>query len=511
MQRRQLIKSMISLGAGSVLLNMPLNALSKSTNRNSIVNYKELFNKSLASNPNLIGFANIEHNFKPQVLSIEGSIPKDLNGIFYRNGPGKSERGEQRYQHLFEGDGMLQSFSIANGKIIHQGKFIETPKFQKEQQANKFLYSGPDTRIANPLPVSNSDMVNTANTNIIPVGNDLWALWEAGSPTQINPESLEYVNQVSLGENTQYQKSLQGLPFSAHPKIEPNGDIWNFGLNQSGHIVLYHLSNKGMVKNVGIVNSQYQGSMLHDFLMTEKHLLLILPSLKKVPIASSTRQGFFGRITYDKNQPMRVLVVSKKDLTLKQQYELPAGFAFHYGNAWEESNGTIRFDASLYPDVDVLHSLSRTMQGQLNNPHQESKTALFTLTPNGDATQTILETTSEFPKVCDHVVGLRNKFIYHLSSSRNSLWSDTLCSLNVDSGTLDSFDFGKDFLVEEHVSVCPQRKEGTGYLIGTALHVPSKRTCVNIFKADNISQGPVTRAWLSHHLPLGFHGNFKLS
>ena len=511
MHRRQLIKSMISLSAGSVLLNSPFNVLAKNSNSDPVVNYKALFNKSLASNPKLIGFANIDHNFKPQVLSLEGSIPRDLKGTFYRNGPGKTERGEFRYQHLFEGDGMLQSFSIADGKIIHQGKFIETPKFQKEQQANKFLYSGPDTQIANPLPVSSADMVNTANTNIIFVGDDLWALWEAGSPTCVDPETLKYEEQVNLGKKTQYQNSLKGLPFSAHPKIEPNGDIWNFGLNQSGHIVLYHLSDKGTVKNVGIINAQYKGAMLHDFLMTESHLLLILPSLKKEQNISSTQQGFFNRIVYDENQPMRVLVFSKTDLALKKQYELPAGFAFHYGNAWEERNGTIRFDASLYPNVDVLHSMSRTMQGQVNNPHQESKTALFALNPNGTATQTILNTISEFPKVCDHIVGLRNKFIYHLSSSRNNLWSDTLCSLNVDSGKLDSFDFGKDFLVEEHVSVCPQRKEGTGYLIGTALHVPSKRSCLNIFEAKNIAQGPIARAWLSHHLPLGFHGNFKLS
>ena len=50
--------------------------------------------------------------------------------------------------------------------------------------------------------------------------------------------------------------------------------------------------------------------------------------------------------------------------------------------------------------------------------------------------------------------------------------------------------------------------EGKGYLVGTALHIPSKRTCVNIFKVGKLSDGPICRAWLPHHLPLGFHGNF---
>ena len=36
-------------------------------------------------------------------LAIEGKIPKELRGVFYRNGPGLFERGGQRYQHWFDG------------------------------------------------------------------------------------------------------------------------------------------------------------------------------------------------------------------------------------------------------------------------------------------------------------------------------------------------------------------------------------------------------------------------
>jgi len=509
MQRRQLLKSIVSLGAGALILNSPFKALASTKESQHIVNYKALFNQALSNSPELIGFANVAENFPPQVLSVEGKIPTDISGTFYRNGPAKHERSEQRYRHLFEGDGMLQRFTFADGKIVHQGKFINTPKYQKEQQAQQFLYAGPDTPIQASLPVSHSGMINTANTNIIAVGEDLWALWEAGSPTKIDTDSLEYRNQVILGEGSKYNKTLQGLPFSAHPKIEANGDIWNFGLNPSGHIVLYHLAPNGKVNNVGIVNARYHGGMLHDFLMTEKHLLLILPSLKNGHSADRNKQGFFSAIVFDENLPMRILVIDKSNLMLKKEYELPAGFAFHYGNAWEDNDGTIRFDASLYPDVDVLHNLSNMMKGETNIAHTNAQTAFFTLKPNGSASHVLLDTTSEFPKVCNHIVGLKNERLYHLSSTHDSLWSDTVCELNINTGKLASYDFGKGFLVEEHITICPQKKEGTGYLIGTALHVPSKRTCVNIFNVENISAGPVARAWLSHHLPLGFHGSFK--
>ncbi|WNC69821.1 carotenoid oxygenase family protein [Thalassotalea nanhaiensis] len=517
MQRRQLLKSMGAVGLGSMLLNPSIQALASSKvntnaiNNSSVVNYKDLFNRALANNPDLLGFSNVESNFKPQTLNIEGKIPADLNGIFFRNGPGKHERGDQRYQHLFEGDGMLQSFHIENGKVSHHGKFINTPKFQQEQQAERFLYSGPETKINKPLPVSNANMINTANTNVIPVGDDLWALWEAGSATSINSKTLDYQQQVTLGEEGKYGNSLKGLPFSAHPKIEANGDIWNFGLHPNGHIVLYHLSATGQVKNVKIVNAKYRGGMLHDFLITDKHLLLILPSLITRRAESDSQQGYFSRVGFDNNLPMRVLVVSKTQLAVTKQYELPSGFAFHYGNAWEESNGTIHFDASLYPNVDVLHNLSNVMQGEMNNANIDAKTALYTLLPNGSTNHTILDTNSEFPRVCDHITGLKNNYLYHLSSTNNSLWSDTVSSFNTNTGKEDKYIFGKEYLVEEHITVCPKRKEGSGYLIGTALHVPSKRTCLNIFNANNLAEGPIARAWLNNHLPLGFHGNFKMA
>jgi carotenoid cleavage dioxygenase len=508
MQRRQFLKSTMSLSAGALIVGTPLTLLAN-TKPAQLVNFKSLFNQALKHEPNLIGVANVESNFASQALELEGSIPRDLRGVFFRNGPAKNERGNQRYHHLFEGDGMLQRFNIEQGKISHIGKFINTTKFQAEQKAQRFIYSGPDMELADSLPVSSADIINTANTNVIPVGDDLWALWESGSPTLVDSNTLDYQEKIDLGKNTTYGTSLKGLPFSAHPKISPDGDIWNFGLNASGHVVLYHLHANGKVKNVGIVNTEYHGRMLHDFLITDKHLLLILPSLGRNKSTAKDKQGLFSGIAFNAEQPMRVVVISKAKLTINKQYELPAGFAFHYGNAWEENDGTIRFDASLYSNVNALHNLSDVMKGEQTKTNIKAQTTLFTLKTNGTVAQTTLVGTSEFPRVCNHRVGLRNEMLFSIASKQNSLWNDTISCLHTGSGKQDNYHFGNEYLVEEHIPVCPKRKEGTGYLIGTALHVPSKRTCLNVFKASDLASGPLVRAWLPHHLPLGFHGNFK--
>jgi len=513
MERRQLLKSLIAAPLATVglssfgsLANVLVEKPTENKNK-LLVNAKHNFNQALETNQHLIGFSNIASDFSVQKMTIEGKLPEDIKGTFYRNGPAKHERGDKRYLHLFEGDGMVHSFNFDNGQIHHQGRFVQTPKFKHEQQANKFLYSGPDSRLDDGLSVSNADMINTANTNVISVGDELWALWEGGSPTALTPDTLKTKQQVNLGLNSKYGDKLKGLAFSAHPKIEANGDIWNFGLAPSGHIALFHLNAKGHTKNVGLVNAQYRGAMLHDFLITHKHILLILPSLKADPQID----GYFARIKSDQTQAMRVLVIDKQSLKLQKEFELEPGFAFHFGNAWEEGDGTIHFDASLYPDVTVLHELSKVMQGATQNPNTQSQTALFTLKPNGTSTKHLVEGDSEFPRIYDHLVGQRNRLLFTLSATDSQIWSDTVSCLNVETGKKDRFVYGDDYLVEEHISVSPTGKEGEGYLIGTALHVPSKRTCLNIFNANNLSSGPICRAWLPYHIPLGFHGNFNMS
>ncbi|MCL1125609.1 carotenoid oxygenase family protein [Shewanella surugensis] len=132
----------------------------------------------------------------------------------------------------------------------------------------------------------------------------------------------------------------------------------------------------------------------------------------------------------------------------------------------------------------------------------------MTLAINGTYHQHIIPTNNEFPKICDHLVGLRNHSLFHLSASQHTLWYDTVCQLDISSEKEDSYHFGADFLAEEHINICPERNEKTGYLLGTALHVPSKRTCLNLFEANNLSASPIARAWLPYFLPLGFHGHF---
>jgi carotenoid cleavage dioxygenase-like enzyme len=53
-------------------------------------------------------------NISCDYLQVEGKIPSDLRGVFYRNGPGLFERGGQRYHHWFDGDGLVHAWRFTD-------------------------------------------------------------------------------------------------------------------------------------------------------------------------------------------------------------------------------------------------------------------------------------------------------------------------------------------------------------------------------------------------------------
>ena len=68
---------------------------------------------------------------------IDGRLPPDLQGAFYRVGPAQFERAGERLGHWFDGDGMIQRFAIANGRVRHRGRFIDTPTRRAEEKASR--------------------------------------------------------------------------------------------------------------------------------------------------------------------------------------------------------------------------------------------------------------------------------------------------------------------------------------------------------------------------------------
>jgi carotenoid cleavage dioxygenase len=451
-----------------------------------------------------IGWQNpIKHQLHTESLRlVHGRLPKELKGTFYRNGPGIHERGGFRMRHWFDGDGMMQAFRFADGKMSHTGRVIETELYKRNQKAGKFTVGGFGTHIEPTFQMTGPDSANAANTSVLPMGDEILALWEGGSAYRLDSQTLE-----AKGLKT-WAPELKGMPFSAHPKIDRQGNIWNFGQSVAMQaLILYKISPTGKLLQTKLVRN-VPGGMIHDFCITDRHLIFMAPSFRAV----KNGRNYLEQFTYQKNAPQRVIVLEMDDLDARRNFELPPGFQFHFGNAYVEKSGDIRFTLCRTSEDDfVSHSAKALMRGELPegglsilNEVVLGKNGKARMAPVTDALAT-----HEFPQFNHNYTGRAARYLYTAGKTHQGRPGESaVLRHDLKSGKLDMFDYGASVMAEEHLFIpaFSAKAEDDGWMIGTTLDFKAKKTSVNILRADALADGPIAIFELPYALPLGFHG-----
>jgi len=78
-----------------------------------------------------------EHDYQARV---EGAVPPELRGAFYRIGPGLFDRDGLRRRTILDGDGLVQSFTFHNKGVHYRNRFVRTKRYVEEEAAGRFLY-----------------------------------------------------------------------------------------------------------------------------------------------------------------------------------------------------------------------------------------------------------------------------------------------------------------------------------------------------------------------------------
>ena len=505
--RREFLASATCSGVGALGIFQTLPTAVQS----AVDPWKTGFDAASAYNPALLGWqGSIQDNIATDNLVIEGNWPEALAGTFYRNGPAGHEIGERRYHHWFDGDGMVQAFQMSGGHVRHIGKYVNTEKRLAEQDAGHMLWPAFGTPLDTSLYISSPDTVNVANISLLHHAGELLALWEAGSPYRLDPHLLE-----TLGLKV-WDDDLRGAPFTAHPKVEPDGTLWAFGYDLlRGYLILYRIDATGKLIAVGKVSVAPSG-MVHDFAITANHMVFVIPPLVFDKQRFAPETSILDAHVWQPELGTRVLAVHKDDFSQQRWWQLPAGFSFHLGNAWEDGN-TIHFDYCVAPDATELTGTFREiMRGKWQPPTGPTRLAQVTLGKGDKVEQNVFNRAAEFPRVSPTVVGGRHRHVYSLagrSANRSEaapLGFDRVARWDTENGDTETHIYGLDFIPEEHIFV-PRpgaKTEVDGWVIGTALDLKRGITQLSAFDADRISDGPLAIARLPYALPLGFHGIF---
>ncbi len=440
-------------------------------------------------------------------VRVEGRLPDGLRGVLYRVGPAVHERfglratttGSKATACSRSTVSTTQGFPIVDACWRHRS-------FERKWRQAGAWFSAFDTRLPDGQPVRRPDDVNTANTAVLDHHGALLVLWEGGSASRIDRDSLTWSGFKSWSEG------MQGLPFTAHPKVEADGTVWAFGylLGRNPRIVLYHIASDGSLVKAATLEVSPLG-MAHDFVVTRQHLVLVLPPY--VVDLEHDSETLLGAHAWRSELGSRVLVVRKDDFAKRRWYQLPSGFGFHHGNGWEESDGTIRFDHCLADDPSLVRDRFRGfMRGRLE-PAAQPRYSRLRLAPDGSATVEAVADLAEFPRIAPHLTGRRNRFVYTVGgdSSGNGYEFHQVVKRDLERGTDERHDYGSGVIAEEHLYVPRPGStiEDDGWLVGTILDYRRRATALVVLDARRPSDGPLAVAWLDHALPLGFHGWFS--
>lgn len=509
MDRRRFSQVLLGSAAAATALAAP--AVRAAASAGDIDDTARAFAARRAGAPWTAGIAGLQDDAPPMAMQVEGRWPAGLRGRLLRNGPARHEVGDLRYHHLFDGDGMVQEYRIGADGITHRGRFVRTDKFVAERAAGRPMRQAFGTRVEGAAPPTSADSMNTANTSVVHHAGELLALWEGGSATRLDAHDLS-----TLGRKT-WSRELAGMPFSAHPRRDADGSLWNFGVSSgAGLLSVYRIAPDGRLAGHATLPVP-SVAMVHDFAITARHLVFLLPPLVFDVERARDCGSFLEAHVWQPRLGLRVLVLDKADPAAPGRwFELPAGFVFHIGNACEQG-GVLRLDCVRSPDAwHATTGLRRMMRGEFV-AHEFAAVTLIELDlASGRARQTVLPHAGEFPRVDPRVTGQRYTQVFtalRLNPGDRPGY-DAVMRLHVTDGRVDHHRYGPDLMVEEHIFVPrPARhggtgREGDGWLLGSVLDLRAQAMRLSVFDAQHLADGPIARATLPRVMPLGLHAIF---
>jgi all-trans-8'-apo-beta-carotenal 15,15'-oxygenase len=447
---------------------------------------------------------------------VDGRVPEELRGTFFRIGPGTLDVAGEMNAHWFDGDGMICAFSFERGRITFKNRFVETPWRERERAAGRRLFSS-FAALAPTLRDHLRRPKNPANTNVVAHGDRLLALYEAGRPFALDPSSLETIGEASF-EGT--------LPpwatFSAHPhRDRGTGNLVSVGLGvrfgRSGLTPVaevWEVSASGRARRARSIPLRH-ADVIHSVGLTRRHIVILLGPYgvdwRKLPGFAARRRGMFDVVAWRPHDPLTVYVAERHRDTPPRIYELPTAFMIHVANAYDdEAKGDVVVDAILHPDPGLIESIRLPFTDPKGRAGRLTRVCLRA---RGDFEARELSPVGvEFPAILPAKDGTPHRFTYagklDRDDERTCGASPFLVKVDTETGRTVEHTLGDGCLWGEPVIV-PRpsaRAEDDGWALLLAYDGRDHHSFVAILRADSWDE--VARVHLPFHVPMGLHATF---
>lgn len=422
-------------------------------------------------------YAPVPDELSDDDLTVDGTIPAELDGWYLRNGPNPRTPSS----HWFVGDGMIHGVRIEKGKAKwYRNRWVRTDSFTE------------------PFPLVNADGTrnlrsSVANTHVVNHAGRTLALVESSLPYEITNDL------ATLGAYDFGGKLTDSM--TAHPKICPTtGELHFFGYGNifAPHVSYHRADRDGEL----VINRPVQVpalTMMHDFALTAGHVIFMdLPIVFSIDAAKA---GAGMPFRWDDDYGARLGVLRRDDpFGEVRWFDIDPCYIFHVANAHDGADGkSIELQAVRYPelwrhngdfDVDaVLWHWSIDLDKGVVRERQLDDRGV------------------EFPRIDDRLAGLPARFSVVAAGDR-------VVRYDLNSGVSQEHSFGTEDAPGgpgEMVFVASSSgpaDESNGWYLGYVYDPVRDGSDLVILDAADFSGAQVARIQLPQRVPYGFHGNW---
>jgi carotenoid cleavage dioxygenase-like enzyme len=432
-------------------------------------------------------------------LKVTGEIPAGLRGALFRIGPNPQFEPKDPNHHWFFGDGMVHGFYVEGGKVKYRNRYARTPKWELEHEHGRSLF-GMGPMNSDPLTVGNEGGV--ANTNIVFHAGKLMALEEGHHPFEMDLKTLD-----SKGYVRPYKGNV-----TAHPKIDPKtGEmVWfayGVGAPLSAGMSYGVTDAAGTVTRRDDFQAPY-AAMVHDFMVTENHVLFPV-----LPLSASLQRAMTGLppFAWEPDKGSHVGVMRRDgDVSSIRWFNTEACYVFHPMNAWEDGDKLVadvmRYDrAPLFPNAD-------------GSPGEQSPARLvrwtFDLAGSSDAIkeEPIDDLDGEFPRVDPRFEMLKNRHGWYAADpgGQAGVRLNAIAHIDHQTGQRQVYALTGGDATSEPVFTprSADAPEGDGWITAVIYRAGEDRSDFAVFEAQDVAKGPIALAEMPRRVPFGFHGNW---
>ena len=442
-------------------------------------------------------------------LLVEGELPQDLYGAYYRNGPNPLFKPTNSY-HPFDGDGMLHAVYFREGKASYRNRYIQTAPLQQEIKKGQAIWPGMMGPFDFSLP--GSPIKDTCNTDVVLFAGQLMPTWyNAGIPHKLDPLTLQTEGIYHI------ENRLRGDRMSAHCHVDPQtGELLFMDYGDEEPYMTYGVANPdGSLRHE--IPIELPGPRLpHDLGFTSNYTILHdFPLFHDIDVL---RKYGVRVLDFHQDIPARFGIIPRYGGSDSiRWFECEPCYVLHSSNCWEQGDWIIMDGCrSTNPlpnkqkDEGVLASMLAYMRLEANNYRWQ-----FNLKTGEVREGPIDDLNTEFNNINCLFSGVQTKYAYHQkiplsAEGGHTLRFNGLVKYNNETGQYQEWNYGDGVFGSESVfapvkGATQTGEEDDGYVITVVTDSTDWQSQALVFDGKDIQQGPIARVQLPHRVPFGFH------